>query len=424
MACEEIGTEPRTSDRSGWRPGVLGPRARAWRTPLTFAAVVLAAFNLRPAVTSLGAALDEVRSGLGMSGLVAGGLTAAPALCFAVMGPVAPRLARRFGPGAVMSAAMAAVTAGLLIRPHTGATVGFLLAGVPVLAGIAVGNVLLPAVVKRWFPTRVGPVTGLYSMALALGSAVAAGGTVPLIAVLGGDWRLGLAAWAVPAAVALPVWLALAGGRGVAPWEPPFPTVGPASAPRLARSPTAWALAVFFGLQATAAYVAMGWTAQIFRDAGVSPGRAGLLLALTMATGVPLAFVVPRLAARSRRQGHLVLLLGCCGAAAYAGLVVAPTAGAWLWATLLGVSTCAFPLALTMIGMRARTGEGVVRLSAFVQSVGYLLSLPGPLIVGALHEHDGGWTRSICLMGALLVPQAVAGVLAGRPRAIEDEAGR
>jgi CP family cyanate transporter-like MFS transporter len=192
----------------------------------------------------------------------------------------------------------------------------------------------------------------------------------------------------------------------------------------MARSRTAWALAVFFGLQATAAYITMGWMAQIFRDAGVPAGTAGLLLAVTMVMGVPLAFVIPRLATRLPHQGPIVLALGVCGLAGYAGLYLAPAAGAWAWAVLLGVANCAFPLALTMVGMRARTGPGVAQLSAFAQSTGYLISIPGPLLVGVLYQHSGGWGLPIALMSALLIPQMVVGFLAGRDRTVEDEAAR
>jgi CP family cyanate transporter-like MFS transporter len=193
---------------------------------------------------------------------------------------------------------------------------------------------------------------------------------------------------------------------------------------RITRSRTAWALAVFFGLQATAAYITMGWMAQIFRDAGVPAGTAGLLLAVTMVMGVPLAFVIPRLATRLPHQGPIVLALGVCGLAGYAGLYLAPAAGAWAWAVLLGVANCAFPLALTMVGMRARTGPGVAQLSAFAQSTGYLISIPGPLLVGVLYQHSGGWGLPIALMSALMIPQMAVGCLAGRDRTVEDEAAR
>ncbi|WP_075735988.1 CynX/NimT family MFS transporter [Streptomyces acidiscabies] len=402
------------------------PRPPAWTKRLLVLAIVLTAVNLRPAITSLGALLEEVRDGMGMSGGVAGLLTSVPPLCFAVFGIMAPRLASRFGATRIVGAGLIALTAGLLLRPYAGGVPGFLAASALALMGIAVGNVLMPVIVKQHFPDRVGPMTGLYSMALALGTAMAAAVTVPLTDAMGEGWRVGLVVWAGLAGVAVVPWVLFrragtdageaARARGAVQLG------GPASAPlRITRSRTAWALAVFFGLQATGAYVTMGWLPQIFRDAGVSAGTAGLLLAVTMVLGVPLAFVIPRLATRLPHQGPIVVALGVCGLAGYTGLYVAPAAGAWLWALLLGVSNCAFPLALTMVGMRARTGAGVARLSAFAQSVGYLISIPGPLLIGVLYQSTGDWHVPLTLMALLLVPQTAVGVLAGRKRTVEEE---
>ncbi|GAB2773874.1 CynX/NimT family MFS transporter [Streptomyces daliensis] len=421
---------------------------------LVVVGLVLAALNLRPAISGLGPLMEEVRDGLGMNGTVAGLLTSVPSFCFAVFGGLAPRLARRWGPAAVVLVGMVAITAGLALRPFVGGTAGFLAASVLALAGIAVSNVLMPVVVKHWFPGRVGPMTGLYSMALALGTASAAAVTVPMTEALGGSWQLGLAAWALLGVVAMAPWAAVLRDRGSRAPEPdaareavPERTEAAeraeeaegaersaASGPdaradagadaepavRITSSPTAWALGIFFGLQASAAYITMGWLPQIFRDAGVSASSAGLMLAVTMGMGVPLSFVLPRMAARMRHQGPLVLALGVCGLAGYAGLWFAPADGAWLWALMLGVSNCAFPLALTMIGMRSRSSAGVVKLSAFAQSTGYLISIPGPLLVGALHDTSGGWHVPLLLMTVLMFGQIAMGVLAGRDRVIED----
>ncbi|MFF1560134.1 CynX/NimT family MFS transporter [Streptomyces sp. NPDC058279] len=393
----------------------------AWLGPVLIVGIVLAALNLRPAITSLGALFEETRTGLGMSGTVAGLVTSVPALCFAVFGITAPRLSRRFGPAAVVCAGMAAVAAGLLIRPFAHNAAGFLAASALSLAGIALTNVLLPVIIKRWFPDRVGTMTGLYSMALAAGTSLAAAVTVPLTSALGGDWRTGLLVWAVLALAAVLPWLPIAAAARRA--RDAGPAAAPGTGPRVVRSRTAWALAGYFGLQATGAYVTMGWLAQIFRDAGVSASTAGVLLAATMFMGVPLAFVIPRLAGRMRHQGPIAVALGLFGFLGYAGLWLAPAAGAWAWALLLGVSNCAFPLVITMIGLRAKSPAGVVKLSAFAQSTGYLISIPGPLLIGALYQHSGGWDLPLALMAGLLVPQIGLGVLAGRDRTIEGECG-
>ncbi|MDA5283787.1 CynX/NimT family MFS transporter [Streptomyces sp. NPDC054904] len=430
MPDEEIQTldRPQTVNRPQTAGGPVDrtlPAAHTtprWLGPVLIVAIVLAALNLRPAITSLGALFEETRTGLHMSGAVAGLITSVPALCFAVFGVTAPRLSRRFGPAAVVCAGMAAVAAGLLIRPFATNAAGFLAASALSLAGIALTNVLLPVIVKRWFPDRVGTMTGLYSMALAAGTSLAAAATVPLTSALGGSWRTGLLIWAVLAAAAVLPWLPIAAAsrreKAAAPAAPRED-----SGPSIIRSRTAWALACYFGLQATGAYVTMGWLPQIFRDAGVSASTAGVLLAVTMVMGVPLAFVIPGLAGRMRHQGPIAVALGLFGLAGYLGLYLAPAAGAWAWALLLGISNCAFPLVITMIGLRAKSPAGVVKLSAFAQSTGYLISIPGPLVIGTLYQHSGGWDLPLALMAGLLVPQIALGVLAGRDRTIEDECG-
>ncbi|WP_327413167.1 CynX/NimT family MFS transporter [Streptomyces sp. NBC_01233] len=400
-----------------------------WLGPVLIVGIVLAALNLRPAITSLGALFEETRTGLGMSGTVAGLITSVPALCFAVFGVTAPRLSRRFGPAAVVCAGMAAVATGLLIRPFTSGAAGFLAASALSLAGIALTNVLLPVIVKRYFPDRVGTMTGLYSMALAAGTSLAAAATVPLTGALGGSWRTGLLIWAVLALVAVLPWLPIARASRRAERAATAAASGAGTAvradagPRVVRSRTAWALACYFGLQATGAYITMGWLPQIFRDAGVSASTAGVLLAVTMVMGVPLAFVIPGLAARMKNQGVIAAVLGVFGLTGYLGLYFAPAAGAWAWALLLGISNCAFPLVITLIGLRAKSPAGVVKLSAFAQSTGYLISIPGPLLIGALYQHSGGWDLPLALMAGLLVPQIALGILAGRDRTIEDECG-
>jgi CP family cyanate transporter-like MFS transporter len=165
----------------------------------------------------------------------------------------------------------------------------------------------------------------------------------------------------------------------------------------------------------------MGWISQIYQDSGVSAETSGVLLAVVMAVGVPVSFVLPSLAARRGDQRLFVVVLAACGMAGYLGLALAPAGGAWLWALLVGLSNCAFPLTLTMIGLRARTSGGVAQLSAFAQGVGYLISIPCPILVGSLYQSTGGWTLPLAFMGALLVPQLLIGLRAARNRFVEDE---
>ncbi|WBB71009.1 MFS transporter [Micromonospora sp. WMMD812] len=383
--------------------------------------MLLVALNLRVAITSLGALLDEVRGGLGLSGAMAGVVTTLPTLAFAAFGALTPRLVRRHSPARLLVVAMVVLTAGQLIRVATGSAAVFLAASALALAGIAVANVLLPLLVKQHFPHRVGLITGAYSMTLTVGAATAAAAAVP-VAHLFDSWRAGLAVWAGLAAVAVLPWVPLS-LRARAARRNPTATAAVATGPRIrpGRTRLGWAMAIYFGTQSLGAYAVMGWLAQLFRDAGYRPEDAGLLLAGGTALGVPIALLMPALAGRLRSLRPLMLTLSAAMALAYLGMAFAPHGGALIWVVLLAIGQSAFPLILAVIGLRARTPEGTVALSAFTQSTGYLIGGLGPLLVGILYGATGGWTVPIGFLLVALAVQTATGMVIARPQHIEDE---
>ncbi len=386
-----------------------------WLLPLFGIAAV--AFNLRPVVTSVGPFLGEIQSDLGLSGAMTGALTALPVLCFAALGALSPRLAGQFGARRVVVASMVVVAAGLAARSLAPDPATFFLASAVALGGVAASNVLVPVLVRQYYPTKIGTVTGLYSMVLSVGTALSAAATVPAAGAVGQGWRTGLSIWAVTALLAVGPWLVAR-----TPDAERDRAAGPApKRPSVIRSRTAWAMAIFFGTQSLGAYIVMGWMPQLFREAGISATDAGLLLALTTALGIPVSLLLPAFAARLPDQRWVAAGLTLVTGLGYVGLALTPASTPWLWATLIGIGNGAFPLALTMIGLRTRTASYTAALSGFTQSVGYLLAAAGPFAFGALHEATGGWTVPIALMGLVLVPQAVAGFLAGRDRMVEDE---
>ncbi|MFC8618431.1 MFS transporter [Micromonospora purpureochromogenes] len=388
---------------------------------LVLVGMLLVALNLRAAVTSLGALLDEVRTGLALSGTMAGFVTTLPTIAFAGLGALTPWLVRRYPPARVLVVAMLALTVGQVLRVATDSALFFVLTSALALAGIAVANILLPMLVKQHFPHRTGLVTGAYTMALTVGTTVAAASAVP-VAHAFGSWRAGLGVWAGLAAVAVLPWVPLA-LRARAARRAATPTAAPAPRVRIRpeRTRLGWAMAVYFGAQSLSGYAIMGWLAQLFRDAGYRPEAAGLLLAGVTALGVPVALGMPTLAGRLRTLRPLVLALTAFSAAAYLGLALAPHGLAPLWVLLLALGQGAFPLILTTIGLRARTAEGTVALSAFAQSTGYVIAALGPLLVGILYEATGGWTAPLGFLIAALAVQTTAGMVIARPRFIEDE---
>jgi len=372
---------------------------------------VLAAISLRTPVGSLPPVVDEVSADLDLSAAAAGLLTTAPVLCFGLFAPAAPLLARRLGGERVLLVALVPIVLGLLLRGVGAASAlfaGTLLAG----AGIAVGNVIVPAVLKGRFGTRVGLLTGLYTAALSGGAALAAGLTVPISQALDLDWPAALAVWAAPAVVALAVLaaaLARTGGR--ARTEP-----GSSGAARLLGEALAWQVTVFMGLQSLVFYACLAWLPSILRDDGYRAESAGALLALYAVAGIPASLLVPIAAARAATQRPLVTLMTAAMAAGLCGLLLAPEA-AVVWVALLATAQGgAFGLALTLIVLRSPDPRRAAELSGMAQAIGYGLAAAGPLTVGVLRDATGTWTAPLVLLLALTVPLLAAGLGAGRDR--------
>jgi CP family cyanate transporter-like MFS transporter len=377
--------------------------------------VVALAVNLRPAAVSVGPVLEEIRTGLGMTHLQAGVLTSLPVVAFGIFGAAAPVAARKLGVHRLTLLALVALTAGLVARAVSQQAITFLLLTVVALAGMAAANVLLPSLVKLHFPSRIGPLTSVYTTALAIGLTAASVLTVP-IANATGSWRWGLAVWAVPAFVAVLPWVGL-----VAHDERPQEVRRTVPLRTIARTRIGWAMAVTFGLQSAQAYTIFGWFAQLYRDAGFSASTAGLLLGVITGVSIPVSLWVPAAAARRESQTGLLLLLLACYPVGYLGLLFFPVGGAWLWAVLVGVGTGVFPLVLTMIALRTRTSDGTAALSGFTQAVGYAISIAGPLGISIAYDATGGWTLPLLLLTAAAVGTALVGTIVSRPGYVEDQ---
>ncbi|GAA4981894.1 MFS transporter [Pseudonocardia tropica] len=380
-------------------------------TPLLVVGVALAASNLRPAVTSMSSVLGEVRDGLGASAVWTSVLTAVPTICFGLAAIAAPLLSRRLGMARAIGLAMAVLTAGLVLRVVDGPWV--VLGGTFVAAaGIAIGNVLIPVVVKQSFPHAVGRVTGIYTAALAAGGGIGAAFTPPLEPLLGG-WRGAVGAWALLSLAALVVWTI--GARHGEP-EPVVRAADAGERRPMVRRPLAWVVTAFFGLQACVAYVAMGWLSELFVSVGVARTDAGLMLALISLIGIPLSFVIPPIVLNRASQSGWIVGLALCSLAAVAGLAIAPAAAPWLWTVLLGLGMAVFPVGLGVIALRTREAAETTDLSAMAQGFGYLIGAAGPFLFGILHGVTGSWTPSLVLLGVVIVAEMVLGWVAGRPR--------
>ena len=291
------------------------------RTTLVLVGLVLLALNLRPAAVSVGPVLAEVRDGLGMSAASAGLLTSLPVLAFAFFGALAPALASRIGLHRVTLLALLCLVTGLGARVLVDHEAAFLAWSMLALAGMAVANVVLPSLVKLHFPDRIGLVTAIYTTALSIGLTAALWLTVP-IAERFGDWRQGLGAWALIAAVAVVPWLGLVGRDRQL--ERPERTI---TYGQVLRTRLGIAMALFFGFQSLQAYVIFGWFASLWRDEDFTAAQAGLLVGLLTATAIPLSLWAPTRLAKSPDPRRLLFAFVGCYLVGYVGLLIAPHEG-------------------------------------------------------------------------------------------------
>jgi CP family cyanate transporter-like MFS transporter len=384
-----------------------GTRTRR-ETALLMLAIVLVSLNLRSAITVVGPLIRDLREGDGLSGTAVGLLAAAPLVAFGLISPVGPVLAARFGIERTLVACMLVLSVCLAVRPLPSVVLlfaGTLAAG----AGIAVANVLMPALVKRRFGERATFVTGIYSVALGIGAALAAGLAVPSERWLGDSWRGALAVWALPALLSALVWLPLLRDA---------PVRGAAAAHarvNLWRDPVAWRVTGFMALLAVLFYSQVAWLPEIYRHEGMSKGGAGALLSLSLVVGIPFGFVVGALAGRLRDQRPIALAAGLLVSAGWLGVLVDPMLAAWLWSALLGIGFgTGFTLVLALFVLRAGDAPDAAALSGMAQSVGYTLAALGPIAVGALHDLTGGWTTPLVVLVGVSVLDLAIGVGASR----------
>lgn len=396
---------------------------RALSPALVLVGLLLVAGNLRAGITTVGPVLADIERDLGLTSTAASVLVSLPLLAFAVVSPFAPRLARRVGLEWALGLGLIGLAVGLVLRSLPGLA---LMWGGTALIGVAIAilNVVLPALVKRDFPTRIGQITGSYSAVQSLFAALAAGVAVPVAGMSALGWRLPLGMWAVLAVVALAV-LAPQLRRhtvvarsqddvsvtahdldGGARWRSPW------------RSALGWQVTAFMGMQSVAFYVFITWLPSIETAAGVSAGEAGLhqlfLNGFGIVGSIGCSFLIPRF----RDQRLLAMIAPALIIVSAAGILIAPQLSG-IWTSVTGVAGGAsIVLALSFFGLRTSHHSQAAALSGMAQTVGYSFAAAGPIAAGALHDATGSWTPALAVVIVLQALLVVVGAFAGRARVV------
>lgn len=384
-------------------------RVASVTTGFVVACIVVAALNLRPALTSTATMLAEIQSSLGLSGAWIGILTTMPVLCFGVFGPLAPFLSARLGLERSTAILLLGLTMGLALRvlPVSPALfIGTLVAG----AAIGMAGVLLPVVIRQRFPNRIGPMTGLYTMILSIGGASAAGLT-PILEGAWHSWTLALAGWSILAFGGSIMWTILAAVEK--------PSLSTAPLPRfslLLRDRLAWSVTAFMGLQAGLAFIVLGWLPTLLRDRGLDVVDAGVVTSVSIMSQTATALLVPSIATRRVSPRMLVLLVLLATGAGFLGLLYAPLISRHLWALILGLGQGGvFGLALLFVSLRSPTAEVTAMLSGMSQSIGYLGASLCPFAVSILRDGKDPFSGPTILVVAITIGCIWFGLQAAAP---------
>lgn len=382
---------------------------------LITAAVFLAAINLRPALSSVSAELQDIRDDLGLSGLAAGALTTLPVICMGAFAPLAIVLARRFGLERTMAAAVGLIGLATAARLAGVEVAALFAATLAVGIGIAVAQALVPAVIKAYFGHAPGAPTGLFTVGVNAGALAGAALTLPLAGLAGGGWEVGLAVWGLLGLPAVAVWAWLGRRPGVLG----EPAPAPQTRARLNHVLVVRITAVLATLSLTF-YIPLAWLASAFEDAGLGESSAVALLAVFIAIQMPTGLIVPSLARTPRARSRTLAAMLLVTAAGLTGAALAPLAAPVLWALLLGMGVgSTFPLGLTQPVDNSTSAEEAGRLTGVVFTGGYLIAALGPAVAGGLRDLSGDLALPLVLLAGLcLLVAPVAWQLGGQAAAL------
>ncbi|MCP2635711.1 MFS transporter [Microbacterium sp. HD4P20] len=394
--------------------------SRSTSVVLLIAAVCLVAANMRPTITGLGPLLDQIGADTGLSIAVLGVLAAVPLIAWALFSPLAHTLSRRFGQPRVLLGSLLVLLAGTLVRSLPGPVLSLWIGTAVIGLGIALINVLMPAVVKREFSGHVRGVTALYTALLAGFGAISSGVVVPISHIdLGGGpagWRFALL---VTGGILLPLaiaawWWAHRGARHAHVRE-----TTQHGRTGIWADPVAWLVAAYMGLQAAMFYMLVTWLAAISMSTGRSEVVAGIDVMVYQLFSLAGCLALP-LILRGRVERFAPALIPSLAILGVIGLMLVPDAVAF-WASLIGLSSGAtLGMSLTLMAQRARDHDASAALSGMSQSVGYVIAATGPVAFGWLHTLTDGWIAPLALLLGVLVLLTFVGVFAGRERFVLD----
>lgn len=388
-------------------------KAKSIYTYLFIIGIILVAFNLRPAITSIGPVVGMIQEDMGLAHWSVSLLTSLPLIAFAIVSPITPKIANLLSNEKTILLGLISILVGVVIRTFSSSFLLFLGTFI-VGGGIAICNVLLPVIIKEKYPLKFGLMTSVYSTAMGLMASIASGLSVPLASGLNLGWKTALLIWGIPTCLALLLWIYLSKNNGKQSFEVKNVTTVKTA---IWRSPLAWQIAIYMGCQSLLFYVTVTWLPEILQSLGASLATAGWLLSFTQLMGLPAGFIAPVLAGRMRSQKGLAAVIGLSTVWGYSGLLLFGTNDVvmLICIILIGIGLGGtFPLALALIGLRSKTARQAADLSGMAQSIGYILAAIGPILIGSIYDFTHTWTFPIVMLIIVGMIVVIFGIGAGR----------
>lgn len=379
---------------------------------LLLAAVLLAACILRAPITGVGSLVSTIAADLSLSSTAAGFLTTIPLIAFGAVSVFVGHFASTIGCGRTMIVGLLFLSAGILLRSFAG-TSGLFFGTAIIGIGIAVGNVLIPAIIKAYYPAHAGGMTSLYTTLFSIFAALASGISVPLTDCFG--WQNALVIWVALALFALILWLP---NRAL-----PLTTkkVGNGQKKPITNHSMTWFIACYMGIQSLLFYCFVAWFATILQSKGFSAATAGYFNAAYMLLGIPGALVAPLLVGKKKNQSRFGITLGLI----YVSGLVAMLFSNALPVLIYAVACCGIcsgaciSFSMLLFGLHTRDAATTSSLSGLAQSIGYFLAAIGPTIMGKLFDLSGSWNVPLTMLIALACVLTLLGYLVGKEQIID-----
>ncbi len=391
---------------------LLNSRNLRW---LLIIGVILVGANLRVPLTSAGALVSFIRDDFGISNALAGAITTLPLIAFALLSPFAPKIANKIGMERTIAISLALLIIGILIRSASAIELlftGTLLVGL----GIAVGNVLIPGIIKMNFPFKIGLMTGLYAIVMNVFGALGSGLSIPIATSGSFGWRGSLVIWSGLALITLLIWLPQLMKKHDAKKKINNQKIG-----GMLRSPLAWKITVFMGAQSLIFYTLITWLPTILTANGYDIHLAGWGVFIFQFASIPFTFIIPVIADRMKNQVMLAFVSSGLILAGIIGLLAGLSELSILWVVFLGIGNgSAFSLSMMFFTLRTKDGYEAAELSGMAQSLGYLLAAVGPVLVGGLQDITGSWTLPLSMMALFAIVMLIMGVASGKNKQVSS----